>query len=172
MDISILSEESIKIKGKIATFVVGPKHIKGKVEADAIISFELDSSEISGVENSRLTIQGAGEYEIGGVKISGLKNQNSCVYYLSVDKMNILLGQASALKGKEIMRDTDIALVFSDSVVDASVLASLNPKVVVFYGEKAGENSKTLGKEAIVTNKYSINREKLPAELEAILLQV
>ncbi len=171
MDISILSETSIKIKGKTASFAIDPRNIKGKVEVDAVIVCDNDVLATDRIESSRLTIQGPGEYEIGGVKISGVKSQNHSLYYLSLDNMVVMVGKASDLKGKESIRDADIVVIHADSVVDTSLLATLNPKTAVFYGEFAKANGTALGKEVTPVGKYIITRDKLPAELEAVLLQ-
>ncbi len=72
MDISIIGNQSIKLKGKQATFIVDPTKEMPKTAADAIILLNgLENMDISRVTDSRITIQGAGGYEVGGVKISG-----------------------------------------------------------------------------------------------------
>ena len=168
MDITSLSPSSVKIKGKLASFIVEPSLSKASLTADAVINFAV--SENVPVEGVRLIMQGPGEYEVGGVKITGLTSADTTLYYLSLDGMVLMVGKASALKNKELARDTDIVILSADSVVDASLLATLNPRVALFYGPEAEANIKSLGKEATGTTKYSITREKLPAELEAVLI--
>lgn len=170
MDIALLSPGSIKVKGKIASFIVEPRDVKGKLAADAVITYDSTPIDISAVEGARVTLAGPGDYEVNGIKIVGLKSQNSSVYYLNIDNMSVMVGKSSAFKSKEILKDADVAVLFADELVDASLLATLDPRATVFYGEKAEENIKALGKEAAATNKYSVTKDKLPTEMEAVLL--
>jgi len=169
MDIALVSPNSIKIKGKVASFLVEPRDMKGKAQADAVITFDSSPIDISSIEGARVVLSGAGDYEIGGVKLIGLKNNEAALYYINMDNIVIMVGKASSLQNKEVVRDADVAVVFSDAAVDSSLLATINPRTVIFYGPQAQENSKLLGKEVTTATKYSITKDKLPAELEAIL---
>ncbi len=170
MDITILAPESIKIKGKLASFIIQAGAVKGKNQADAIIFFDRNPLDSSFAEGVRLAMSGPGEYEIAGVKVGGTKNTDTTVYYLSIDSMVVLAGKASGIKGKDSLRDSDVACVYADSVVDTSALASLGAHVVIFYGPQAKENVAALGKEAVASAKYTIARDKLPVDLEVVLL--
>lgn len=169
MDITLLSPSAIKIKGKTVSFIVEPRDTKGKLAADAVLTFDATPIDILGIEGARVTIAGPGDYEVGGVKMAGLKNNDAAMYYISLDNMMVMVGKASTLKSKELVRDADIAVIFADSPVDTSLLATLNPRTVIFYGPQAEENVKLLGKEATASSKYSVTKDKLPAELEAVL---
>ena len=169
MDVILLSPNAVKIKGKTVSFVVEPRDTKGKLAADAVITFDETPIDISAIEGVRVTLAGAGDYEVGGVKMVGVKNNESTLDYISLDNMMVMVGKASTLKSKEVVRDADIAVIFADSLVDTSLLATLNPRVVIFYGSQSEENIKLLGKEASASTKYSVTKDKLPAELEAVL---
>lgn len=169
MDVTLLPPHAIKIKGKTASFLVEPRDTKGKLAADAVITFEQTPIDTSLIEDVRVIISGAGDYEVGGVKMAGLKSNESSLYYLNMDNMMVMIGKASSLKSKEVVRDADVAILFADAPVDTSLLATLNPRSVIFYGPLGAENMKLLGKEATSSSKYSVTKDKLPAELEAIL---
>ena len=170
MDIAYISSQAVKIKGKVASFIVGKPETKAKLAADAVIAFDASPVDTSTIEGARVTIGGPGDYEVSGVKFGGLKGSESALYYISLDNMIVLVAKASALKSKEILRDADIALLEADSLVDTSLLATLNPKVCVFYGSEAQANIASLGKETTAVSKYTTTRDKLPAEMEAVLL--
>jgi len=170
MEIAIVSAASIRIKGKLATLVVDPSLAKTKVTADATLILKRDSAEGGEVEGSRLTMSGPGEYEVGGVKITGVKGGDCTAYYLSLDGISLLVTPVSSLKGKESLRDVDIVILLADALADPSALATVTSGVAVFYGPQAEENVKALGKEVQKVEKYSIAREKLPQEMEVILL--
>lgn len=172
MDVTLLSPNSVRIKGKTVSFIVEPRDTKGKLTADAVITFDTTPIDISGIEGARVTLAGAGDYEVGGVKMAGVKNNEASLYYINLDSMMLMVGKASTLKSKEVVRDADIAVIFADSPVDTSLLATLNPRTVIFYGPQSQENIKLLGKETSASTKYSVTKDKLPAELEALLLQL
>ena len=169
MDVILLSPNSVKIKGKTVSFIIEPRDTKGKLAADAVITFDATPIDTSHIEGVRVAIAGAGDYEVGGVKMFGLKNDDTAIYYINLDNMMVMVGKASTLKSKEVVRDADVAVIYADSAVDASLLATLNPRSVIFYGPQGTENIKVLGKEATASSKYSVVKDKLPAELEAIL---
>lgn len=170
MDITLLSPNSIKLKGKVASFLVEPRDTKGKLAADAVITFDNTPIDTSAIEGVRVVIAGAGDYEVGGVKMVGVPGQGATLYYINIDSIIIMVGKSSALKNKESLRDANIAILFSDGPTDTSLLASLGSSVAIFYGTSAMENIKSLGKEASAVMKYTITKDKLPTEMEAILL--
>ncbi|HET9947006.1 MAG TPA: hypothetical protein VFQ63_02990 [Patescibacteria group bacterium] len=171
MDIALVAPEAIKIKGKLASFIVDPIDVKGKLAGDGILLLSpIAHSKLAPVEDSRIIMQGAGEYEISSIKISGIKSEEATVYYIGLDNMVVMVGNASALKGKEVIRDADIAIIHADGVIDTSMLASLNPRVVVFYGAQAEQAVKAIGKEVEPVNKYTVTRDKLPVEMEVVSL--
>lgn len=170
MEIALVSPTSIRLKSKLASLVVDPGLGKTKVQADAILLLQAQVTDVD-VEGSRLTLAGPGEYEVGGVKITGVKNTESTSYYLTLDGISVLIAIASSLKGKENLRDVDVAVFLSDSLVDTAALATVASGAAIFYGPMSAENIKALGKETQPVNKYVVTKDKLPAEMETILLQ-
>ncbi|MBI2195562.1 MAG: hypothetical protein HYU48_00775 [Candidatus Levybacteria bacterium] len=169
MEVLYLGNGSIRIRSKLANFVVNPRASLAKTEADAIISFEEDV-DTSKITEFRLIIAGPGEYEIKGVKISGTKSDAGIVYRLSLDKMDIVLSKASAIsKGENI--SSHIVVVDADEVPSDKILTAMEPNVVILYGEKAKEGAKTIKEgSAEPVNKYAVTFEKLPQEMEVITL--
>ncbi len=169
MEIALLSSTTTRLKGKLASLVIDPVVSKAKIQAEGILLLTQKETDVE-VEGSRLTMSGPGEYEVGGVKITAVKQEASISYYLSLDSVSILVATASSLKGKESLRDVDVALLFADSLADTSALATVAGGVAIFYGPQAAENIKALGKEVQPINKYVTTKDKLPAEMEAVLL--
>lgn len=143
---------------------------KAKLQADGVVLTQGSSLEVPEVEGSRLVMAGPGEYEVGGVKVSGVRSGELAAYYLSVDGIMVLVGSTSGIKSRENAKDADVSVLLADSVVDQSALATVTNNVAVFYGPQAEENIKSLGKEIQPVGKYVITKDKLPQEMEVVLL--
>jgi hypothetical protein len=119
-----------------------------------------------------VTLKGAGEYEIGGVKITGLRNEKSVLYSMQIDGMEVVaspIGLLSAMQHK--LKEYNMVVVSCDEVTDASFLTSLAINAVLFYGDKAQEVAQAFEKEKLQNmTKYSASLGKLPAEMETVLL--
>ena len=172
MEIAMLGESTIRVKGKQASIVLDPvKGIKQTTTDGIVILDSFLQHDFSKIENSRLTIKGPGEYEIGGIKVSSQKIEGELMYTVMTDGLEILFLKSSVVeKAKDKARDYDILVVKANTSFDASHLASFSPKVICLYGEKAGEASKSLGKEGSPTQKYQTTVDKLPEETEIVIL--
>ena len=172
MDVQILSGESLKLKIKKIILVVSPSLSIPKTEADTVLSFE-QNAEISKVANYRLLINGAGEYEVGGLKISSVKLGNSLVFSFGLENLEITLFKASSLSKvtSDKIKNYDIVIFNADLEINQSVLTAMEPKVIVLYGQKSKEAAKELGMASLTsTSKVSFSEEKLPEETEIYLL--
>lgn len=170
MDVSIVTPASIRIKGKQVSFLVDPVATRAKQEADAVLLTHGNTITTNDIEGVRLTMSGPGEYEVGGVKITGVRSGEGTVYYFIMDSISVLVATANSLKGKESSRDVGIALINSDGLTDQSALATVDSNVVLFYGQEAAANVKALGKDLPAVTKYTTTKEKLPQEMEVVLL--
>lgn len=181
MDVSILSKNSIKIKGKKAAFIVGAPmekgglefSIKNKVAADAVLLLNRTGIfDTSKIEEQRVVIKGPGDYEISGAKVSALNTNNDLVYIIHIDGIDALLGSTDAVKRiKEKINEQKVAILYSNSEIDQSLITAIEPKAAVFFGEKAEECLKALGKEIKPVAKFSVSADKMPAEMEIALLE-
>lgn len=175
MDVVLLDKNSIKIKGKNSSFVVDPASKMPKVSADAVLLLEDDREGLDAtrVDDYRILLKGQGEYEVGGIKISGQKSDNSFIYSLDVDSLGILLGRTSALnKSHQEAKDYKVLILNVDSDIDQALITSFEARLIILYGEGADKKSgKTLGKgEVESVKKISVTNEKLPAEMQVIIL--
>lgn len=172
MEITLLSPGSIKIRSKIASFVVNPKSDILKTEADAVIGLE-DGVDIdtSNVSEFRVEISGPGEYEIKGVKLSGVVAAEAVLYKLSLDRMDVLLAKATSLSKAESVTPAHVVIIDADDIPSDKAITTMQPSVVVLYGAKAVEAAKTIKETAAApVNKYVVTFEKLPQEMEVIVL--
>lgn len=169
MEITLLSPTSVRIKGKQGTLLVNP--VKPQ-EANGIIilpNFEFDYKKEG---EDTLIINGPGEYGTAGIKINGMRNSSDTVYTIRIDKIDLLFGRAETLaKDFNKLHEHHVALICADSSVDSSFVTSIVTNVVIFYGEQAETMIKKLAQENYRTEtKYTTTFEKLPPEMEEILL--
>ncbi|MDZ4228320.1 MAG: hypothetical protein U1E54_03675 [Candidatus Levybacteria bacterium] len=171
MDISIIGENSIKFKSKQVTFIVDPTSAMPKTSSDAIILLNGSRNiDVGRVIDYRIIIDGAGGYEVGGVKISGTKTSNGTLYRLSIDNISIILGSAADAK-MEGFNVCQIAVVNTTENFNESFVTALEPKMTILYGDKKTESAKTLGTESVtLVPKVTITKDKLPEKMEIVVL--
>jgi hypothetical protein len=172
MDVISLGKNSIRIKGKTASIVIDPNLSIGKTEAQATLSLKNnpDFSDAK-VEGSRIAIKGPGEYEVNGLKISCLSTDQGLAARMDVDNVKVIIGSGISIeKIQDKIEACDILVVNADAAFNHSVLTSLEPKVLIVYGDQRLELKKALGEESSEKiSKYSTTFEKLPQEMEFIL---
>jgi len=172
VDISIVGENSLKIKGKKTTFIVDPTKDMPKMPADAVILLNGGNKNIdeSRVTDSRITIAGPGSYEVGGIKISGLKTPKGIVYRFLVDDITSILGASTDTKaeGYDVCQ---VAIVDTTNDFSESYVTALEPKVTVLYGINKAESAKKLGAEIVtMVPKVTVSGDKLPEKMEIAVL--
>lgn len=173
MEVSLLSKDTIRIKGKQASVVIDPVKTVKPTPADAILIFNnLLTHDFTKIEGSRLLITGSGEYEIGGVKVSSFVIATELTYQVIVDGVEILVIKGGSLEAaKDKAREYNMVIVLADSDFDSSHLTNFSPRVTILYGEAAEAAAKNLGKEELKkVAKYVTTREKLPEETEVVIL--
>jgi hypothetical protein len=171
VDISIVGINSIKLKGKQATIIVDPAKDMPKTPSDAVIFLNgRTNTDISRVTDFRLAIDGPGEYEVGGTKISGIRTPKGVIYKITIDSISIVLGFATDAK-IEGFSVGQVAIVNTNTDFNEAFVTALEPKLVVLYGEKKMESAKTLGAENISpVSKITVAKDKLPLEMEVAVL--
>lgn len=174
MEIALLSKNCLKVRGKSSSFIINPSSDISKTEADGVLSFDASGSiDTSKISEFRVIISGPGEYEIIGVKISAIKSADSLIYRLIVDKMSVIVGRASAISPSlENIEPAHIAIVEADILPSDKTATAIQPNIVILYGEKATEAAKLLkeGTGSASVNKFSVTFEKLPQDLEVVML--
>ena len=172
MDIQILTENTLKIKAKKTILAVDPNPKVVKFDADAILVMDVNSDPTR-VNGSRITIEGPGEYEISGLKVTGIKSSDGIFFALSFENVNAIIAKASSLEKvpTDKIGEYQIAIINVDSDLNQSLVTAMESRIIVLYGEKAKEGAKSLGKEeAPKSSKISIAEDKLPEEMNVMLL--
>jgi len=171
VDIAILGNQSIKIKGKEATFIVDPMHDMPKTPADAVVLLNGSGNiDISRVADFRIVISGPGGYEVGGAKVSGTTTPKGTLYRFFIDGLTIILGKSSEAKA-EGFSSCQVLVINTDDEFSESFVTSLEPKIVALYGDKKLESAKTLGAENIQKmTKLTTAKDKLPEKMEVVVL--
>ena len=172
MDIYTLDKNSIKIHSKHANFIVDPTKLGTKVSCDAVILLNNNNIDLSKVADYRIVINGPGEYEIRGIKVSCIKADLGFIYSLMVDGFSVILGTSSEIP--KIKDDTflcQIAILNVDDDLNSTVVTKLEPKIVILYGDSKENAAKILGKGNIPpVKKVSLTKDKLPEEMEIVTL--
>lgn len=172
MDISIVGENSLKLKGKKVTFIVDPVKEMPKTSADAVILLNGGNKNIdlSRITDSRIIMEGPGSYEVGGIKISGLKTPKGIIYKLLIDDIITILGSSTDTKAEDY-DVCQVAIVNTTNDFSESYVTALEPKITILYGENKTESAKKLGAESItMIPKITILKDKLPEKMEIAVL--
>lgn len=168
MEVAILPQNALKLKSKQAVFFVNPT---GKI-ADANALLFLSPS--SGANEEHVVIDSPGEYEIGGVKISGTKAGNESVFSLLLDGIDVMIGKLSAIeKIQHKIKEHSMVVVSADESAssDAAFITGLATSMLVAFGSNGKAVIESLAKgDTQVINKVSVTKDKLPAEMQTILL--
>lgn len=168
MEIALVAKDSLRIKGKQASLFVDPSE-KVVYTAALLIRLPIESVQLY---DDAVIMNGPGEYEVGGIKISGMRSEGAMVYSLRIDGVSVLVGRIQTLeKLQQKLGEHQIVVAYEDSVGNASFITSLATNVVIFYGDKAREIATSLGKENVTeASKYVTTVDKLPAEVETVIL--
>lgn len=171
MEIALLPQNGLRIKGKQG--LIGVNTTSKKEQFNGIISLDGQVPQQTHTEEGSIIMQGAGSYEVSGIKVAGTRNGENLAYVITIDSVDVLVGKATALEKMHTkLKEPHILAVDVDEAIDLSFVASLAPRVMVFYGEKAEESLKKLAKEGIrKESKYVVTFDKLPQEPDEVLLQ-
>lgn len=170
MEIAVVGN-SLRIKGKQVTLLVGNPNEKIKNPVDALLLLGNESTKTLFSDMYGVAFQAPGEYEVKGAKITGFSAESDVMYTVSLDGLSVFIGKiSSSLKAKDRLHEHDIAVLQSDETLSQAALGFLNPRGIVFYGTKATENLKAFGKDIPAASKYLVTKDKLPQETEFVLL--
>lgn len=172
MDIALVGPDSLKLKGKKSTVIVNPTSKISKTEAETIIVLgAYEDKNFSKVDGSRIVIDGPGEYEVNGIKVSVVRSGEELASLVDIDNVKVLVGGGAAIeKVHDKVDNCNIVVVYADKDFDHTALTSIEPNVILVYGSKKEEVAKSLGKSDSRTNKFSATSEKLPEDLQVFVL--
>lgn len=173
MEITLVAENVLRVKGKTGTIVIDPTSLlKSKTQADAVIVLSSSDISLAKIEGHRVVINGPGEYEVSGIKMSGRKVGKHTVYELGIDGLSLVLTKIESVEAiKDKGEQCNVLILHSETSADSSGVPSLEPDVVCLYGKQASEMAKTLGKTPKIAEKYAVTHDKLPEEMEVVVLE-
>lgn len=168
MEVTLLPQNTLRIKGKQSAFFVNPA---SKQQAQVAVIIGSPEQEPL-VDDETVIIAGSGEYEIGGVRMSGIHAGEDTVYSFTVDGVEVLLGTLAAFeKGQSKLKEHHVVIVLARSVREASFMTSFASRALLFYGEQSESVVNSFEKEDLQTlGKYQVTLEKLPEEMQIIRL--
>ncbi len=169
MEIALLNEKSLRIKGKQGSVIINPSGKATDANGFILLEDQIDEK----ISQDTLIISGPGEYEFSGIKISGIRLGASVAYGIRVDRIEILVGRGDIIaKDYSKLHEYHIAVLRLDEAIDPGFVTSIASNVIVFYGAKANDSMKQLANDIYKTeSKYSVSFDKLPQEIEKIVLQ-
>ncbi|MHB8483993.1 MAG: MBL fold metallo-hydrolase [Nitrospiria bacterium] len=169
MEITIAKPAALKLRGKSASLAVNPT---STVVGYAGVLVVGDNPKISS-ETDAIVFDGPGEFEVGGIKITGYRGEPGLAYNLIIDNVNILIGDAETLsKVQNKVKEADILLLETMKEIDAAFVSAYEAKIVIFYGTFAGSVAEELSKENVTKmSKFSITKDKLPEETQTVVLE-
>ncbi|HBP50874.1 MAG: hypothetical protein US68_C0005G0028 [Candidatus Shapirobacteria bacterium GW2011_GWE1_38_10] len=180
MEIKYFENGKIYLKGKKENVWINPgkEEFGGKNgEARVVIFTEKEKNFVKlGEENDKVIICGVGEYEIGGVEISGI----NAMYALTMDGIKIVIvgkieGEITEKK-KEKLEEADVLLIgMGATAVDIAKKSAANYIVPIEFDDEEKElktfmdafDSENL--EAI--DSLKVDKENLPEGVEVVLLK-
>jgi L-ascorbate metabolism protein UlaG (beta-lactamase superfamily) len=176
MEITFVGHSCFKIKGKTQTLVIDPYDPKigfklPKLEADIVLSTHdhFDHANTTAVTGFKMAITGPGEYEIGGVLISGLptfhddkngdKQGGNTIYLIDMDGVSLLhlgdLGHELPDSALENIGKVDVLMIpvggnyTIDAETAAKVISSIEPGFVIPMHYKTSDLSGIDGLESV-----------------------
>ena len=170
MDVSVLPGDALKIKGKQALFYVNASE---KVsDANAVVY--LTGNHVKPDSEAVVVIDGPGDYEIGGVKLSGIRSGEDIVYSFIFDGINIMIGKIAPIeKIQHKVKEHDVVIIAPDeqSPTNASFVTGLATNYLVAVGKDGKKLVDSFGVEnPVTTTKLSMTKDKLPQEMQTVLL--
>ena len=170
MEISKLSSQTLKIRGKKTALLIDPVKETPKTACDGVIVLSAQEIDMSRSEGARVFIKGAGEYEVGGIKISAQMFGAELVYGFIIDGIRLLVATSQGLKNAKDLKEYHVLLVNARDAIDSSLVTSVAPRLLVLYGENAEKVAQSIGKEAQTMSRYSVTSDKLPEEMQVVIL--
>lgn len=170
MEIALLGDQSLKIRGKKGSLLIDP--VKGipKTPTDAIVVLAQKDYDASRAQGARVVIEGPGDYEVSGIKISSLRFGSELMYRLTVDGIALILTTSHGLTNAQESQECSMLVVNAQEILEASSVTQASPQVLLLYGQNALDSAKAVNKEVQILSKYAVTAEKLPEEMQVVVL--
>ncbi len=141
MEIKLLNDETIFLKGKKENILINPKEkeLNDSKLLSRVIIFTNENLGRADLKNDRVLINGPGEYEVGGVEVNGINGEDgNTIYKLVVDGFKVVvlgnLIQEITQKRIEKIDETDIL------IAPTKIGEAVSFKLVKDWAKKWGAN--------------------------------
>lgn len=136
-------------------------------------SFILEPSKPIKIEEVELA--GLGEYEVRGIAVNALPGEGALNYKIKIDGIScVLISGKLREKDEESFVAVDVLFITPEynGGEEQQLVLKLEPKLVVFVkNDRQVKSAQDIGQEKVREEKrLFVTREKLPSELEVILL--
>lgn len=152
MEVTRLTDTSIKIKTKTAILVVDPNN---KAEADVILLVDPNDADVKMVTNSRITIEGPGDYEIMDVAIQGKTFGNYYGYTIDDGMSKIYVIPSVAVEKEKDEEGLNALIVKAVEGFDIEKVTSFAPDLCLAFGDAMQIDHAT---EAKKVNKINVRK--------------
>ncbi|KKS33097.1 MAG: hypothetical protein UU93_C0002G0025 [Candidatus Amesbacteria bacterium GW2011_GWA2_42_12] len=159
MDITLTDSKTFKIKTKLSSVLVS------------------DIIKIDRPDGDQFVIDAAGEYEVSGISVIGLQVDKTIFYVVEAEGMRMAVAGKSdeklSAENLSELGSIDIALIPTDmdAKIAVEIARQIDPWVIIPSGFNPTAFLKEMGTAAYEpVPKYSISKDKLPAELAVVIL--
>jgi hypothetical protein len=132
MEISRLSDTSIRIKTKTAVLVVDPDL---KTEADVVLNITPFEKGDDLVSDKKIVIDGPGDYEVMDVAITGVSYGDFMGYTIDDDTTRIIIAPSHAIDKVKDEEGYSALVVKAVAAVDIEKIASFSPEICIVVGD-------------------------------------
>jgi hypothetical protein len=153
MEIKYLGGKTVFLKGKKESVLVSPDDGLGNKNGARVIIYTNENDGRSHLDENRVFINGPGEYEVGGVEVSGVNGEDgNTVYRLVIDgfKVAVVGGLKQELGEKKIekIEETDVLIVYPEvgSLIGYKMSKELAKKWGANYLIPISDNAEILSK--------------------------
>lgn len=149
MEVTRLTDTSIKVKTKTASFVIDPN---GKAEADVILLIDPSDADTKLVSNSRITIEGPGDYEVMDVAIQGQSFGKYYGYTLDDGASKIYIIPSVAVEKEKDEEGFNALIVKAVEGFDIEKVTSFAPDICLAFGDPVQIDHATEAKKVTKVN--------------------
>jgi hypothetical protein len=132
MEISRLSDTSVKIKTKTAVLVVDPDV---KTEAEVVLHITPFETGESLVTNEKIVIDGPGDYEVMDVAITGVSYGDFMGYSIDDGATKVLITPSHAIDKVKDEEGYSALIVKAVAAVDIEKITSFGPDICIVLGD-------------------------------------
>jgi hypothetical protein len=187
MEIRLINNRTALLKGKKESLLLNPSPEivkQNKTNSRVILITEKDFDSF-GLDNEKVIIRGAGEYEVGGLEVVGLSGgEGQTIYVANIDGVNVgIVGNLTVpLTDKKIERvdEVDVLIVSLGNMANKTILQwakkwGANYLVPMNFNDKEGAIKSFLDEadreDLEPVDSLKVDKDTLPEGMEIVVLK-